>query len=147
MHIHVTIQKNDGLPHSGGLPFCNPPNQKLWIRPCHLLRFNIVGSLRDREVACSTSDLTVWMTVSSHSSYHPQKVLLAQFSLLLCAQWWSKTPFISFHFTYHCEFQSSSEAVCRACEVSKMSWWLSECPETFGRSQCSVFCHYDWAVR
>ena len=48
----------------------------------------IVGSLRDREVACSTSDRQVsnfescvWRTVSSHSSHHPQEVLLAQFSL------------------------------------------------------------------
>ena len=44
--------------------------------------------LRDREVACSTSDLQdsifescVWRTVPSHSSHHPQEVLLAQFSL------------------------------------------------------------------
>ena len=45
-------------------------------------------SLRDREVACSASDLQglnfefcAWRTVSSHSSHHPQEVLLAQFSL------------------------------------------------------------------
>ena len=45
-----------------------------------------MGSLRDREVACSASDRQgsnfescVWRTVSSHSSHHP--VLLAQFSL------------------------------------------------------------------
>ena len=49
---------------------------------------NIVGSLRDREVACSASDRQgsnfescVWRTVSSQSSHHPQEVLLAQFSL------------------------------------------------------------------
>ena len=48
-------------------------------------KVNIVGSLCDREVACSTSDRQgsnfescVWRTVSSH---HPQEVLLAQFSL------------------------------------------------------------------
>ena len=48
----------------------------------------IVGSLRAREVACSASDRQgsnfescVWRTVSSHSSHHPQEVLLAQFSL------------------------------------------------------------------
>ena len=47
-----------------------------------------MGSLRDREVACSASDRQgsnfescVWRTVSSHSSHHPQEVLLAQFSL------------------------------------------------------------------
>ena len=48
----------------------------------------IVGSLRDREVSCSASDRQgsnfescVWRTVSSHSSHHPQEVILAQFSL------------------------------------------------------------------
>ena len=54
--------------------------------PSHpLLKFSIVGSLCDQEVACSASDLQdlnfesyVWRTVSSHD---PQKVLLAQFSL------------------------------------------------------------------
>ena len=52
------------------------------------MKVNIVGSLRDREAACSASDRQgsnfesrVWRTVSSESSHHPQEVLLAQFSL------------------------------------------------------------------
>ena len=52
------------------------------------VKLSIVGSLRDREVACSVSDRQgsnfescVWRTVSSHSSPHPQEVLLAKFSL------------------------------------------------------------------
>ena len=52
------------------------------------VKVSIVGSLRDREVACSASDrqgsnfeFCVWRTVSSQSSHHPQEVLLAQFSL------------------------------------------------------------------
>ena len=64
---------------------------------------SIVGSLRDREIACSASDRQgsnfescVWRTVSSRSSHHPQEVLLAQF-----AQRWSKARFISFHFPVH----------------------------------------------
>ena len=51
-------------------------------------KLSIVGSLRDREVACSASDLQglkfescVWRAVSSHSSHYLQEVLLAQFSL------------------------------------------------------------------
>ena len=54
------------------------------------VKVSIVGSLRDREVACSTSDRQgsnfescVWRTVSSQSPHHPQEVLLAQFSLYL----------------------------------------------------------------
>ena len=65
---------------------------------CH-----IVGSLLDREVACSASDCQgpnfesyVWRAMSSHWSHHPQEVLLAQISLL-CAQRWPKASFISFH--------------------------------------------------
>ena len=49
---------------------------------------SIVGSLRDREVACSASDRQgsnfescVGRTVSSQSSHHLQEVLLAQLSL------------------------------------------------------------------
>ena len=52
------------------------------------VKVSIVGSLRDREVACSASDrqgpnfeFCVWGTVSSQSSHHPQEVLLVQFSL------------------------------------------------------------------
>ena len=52
------------------------------------VKVSIVGSLRDREVACSASDRQgsnfescVWRTVPSHSSHHPQEVLLAQLSL------------------------------------------------------------------
>ena len=49
---------------------------------------SIVGSLCDREVACSASDRQgsnfescVWRTVSSQSSHHVQEILLTQFSL------------------------------------------------------------------
>ena len=52
------------------------------------VKVSIVGSLRNREVACSASDRQgsnfescFWRTVSSQSSHHPQEVLLAQFSL------------------------------------------------------------------
>ena len=52
------------------------------------VKVSIVGSLRDRELACSASDhqvsnfeSCVWRTVSSQSSHHSQEVILAQFSL------------------------------------------------------------------
>ena len=58
------------------------------VFPHPRVKVSIVGSLRDREVACSASDRQgsnfescVWRTVSSQSSHHPQEVLLAQFSL------------------------------------------------------------------
>ena len=69
------------------------------------MKLSIVGSLRDREIACSASDRQgsnfescVCRTVSSHSSHHPQEVILAQFSL----QRWPKARFISFHFNLIC---------------------------------------------
>ena len=56
--------------------------------PHPLVKLSIAGSLRDREVACSTSDrqgsnfeFCVWRAVSAHSSHFPQEVLPAQFSL------------------------------------------------------------------
>ena len=70
------------FPGLGGLK-----ETKLFL-PHPRVKVSIVGSLRDREVACSASDRQgsnfescVWRTVSSQSSHHPQEVLLAQFSL------------------------------------------------------------------
>ena len=70
------------VPGFGGLK-----ETKLFL-PHPRVKVSIVGSLRDREVACSASDRQgsnfescVWRTVSSQSSHHPQEVLLAQFSL------------------------------------------------------------------
>ena len=70
------------VPGLGGLK-----ETKLFL-PHPRVKVSIVGSLRDREVACSASDRQgsnfescVWRTVSSQSSHHPQEVLLAQFSI------------------------------------------------------------------
>ena len=70
------------VPGHGGLK-----ETKLFL-PHPRVKVSIVGSLRDREVACSASDRQgsnfescVRRTVSSQSSHHPQEVLLAQFSL------------------------------------------------------------------
>ena len=70
------------VPGLGGLK-----ETKLFL-PHPRVKVSIVGSLRDREVACSASDRQgsnfescVWRTVSSQSSHHPQEVFLAQFSL------------------------------------------------------------------
>ena len=70
------------VPGLGGLK-----ETKLFL-PHPRVKVSIVGSLRDREVACSASDRQgsnfescVWRTVSSQSSHHPQEVLLAQISL------------------------------------------------------------------
>ena len=71
----------------------------------YMLIVSIVGSLRDREVACSASDRQgsnfescVWRTVSSQSSHHPQGVLLAQFSLYVHKGGLKPD---SFHFVYN----------------------------------------------
>ena len=68
------------VPGLGGL--------KEMFLPHPRVKVSIVGSLRDREVAYSTSDRQgsnfdscVWRTVSSQSSHHPQEVLMVQFSL------------------------------------------------------------------
>ena len=78
--FHARVRGSD--PGLGGLK-----ETKMFL-PHPRVKVSIVGSLRDREVACSASDRQgsnfescVWRTVSSQSSHHPQEVLLAQFSL------------------------------------------------------------------
>ena len=72
----------------GSVPGLGGLKQTKLFLPHPRVKVSIVGSLRDREVACSAADRQgsnfescVWRTVSSQSSHHPQEVLLAQFSL------------------------------------------------------------------
>ena len=72
----------------GSVPGLGGLKETKMFFPHPRVKVSIVGSLRDREVACSASDRqgsnfesSVWRTVSSQSSHHPQEVLLAQFSL------------------------------------------------------------------
>ena len=72
----------------GSFPGLGGLKETQMFLPHPRVKVSIVGSLRDREVACSASDRQgsnfescVWRTVSSKSSHHPQEVLLAQFSL------------------------------------------------------------------
>ena len=72
----------------GSVPGLSGSKETKMFLPHPRVKVSIVGSLRDREVACSASDRQgsnfescVWRTVSSQSSHHPQEVLLAQFSL------------------------------------------------------------------
>ena len=74
----------------GSVPgLCGLKETKMFL-PHPLLKLSVVGSLLDREVACSASDLQglnfescVWRAVSFHSSHHPHEGILAQFSLYL----------------------------------------------------------------
>ena len=72
----------------GSVPGLGGLKETKMFFPHPRVKVSIVGSLRDREVACSASDRLgsnfescVWRTVSSQSSHHPQEALLAQFSL------------------------------------------------------------------
>ena len=72
----------------GSVPSLGGLKETKMFLPHPRVKVSNVGSLRDREVACSASDRQgsnfescVWRTVSSQSSHHPQEVLLAQFSL------------------------------------------------------------------
>ena len=85
----------------GSVPGLGGLKETKMFLPHPRVKVSIVGSLRDREVACSASDRQgsnfescVWRTVSSQSSHHPQEVLLAQFSLYV-----HKPD--SFHFLHH----------------------------------------------
>ena len=72
----------------GSVPGLGGLKETKMFLPHPRVNLSIVGSLSDREEACSAQDCQdsnfeygVWRTVSSHSSHHPQKVILAQFSL------------------------------------------------------------------
>ena len=72
----------------GSVPGLGGLKETKMFLPHPRVKLSIVGSLRDREVACLDSDRQgsnfescVWRAVSSRSSHHPQEVLLAQFSL------------------------------------------------------------------
>ena len=72
----------------GSVPGLSGLKETEMFLPHPRVKVSIVGSLRDREVACSASDRQgsnfascVWRTVLSQSSHHPQEVLSAQFSL------------------------------------------------------------------
>ena len=87
------------------------------------VKVSIVGSLCDREVACSASDRQgsnfescVWRIVSSQSSHHPQEVLLAQFSLYVHRG--GLKPY-SFHLA-----TAKHKIVCLVYNISSVSWPL-----------------------
>ena len=72
----------------GSVPGLGGLKETKMFLPHPRVKVSIVGSLCDREVACSASDRQgsnfescVWRTVSSQSSHQPQEVLLALFSL------------------------------------------------------------------
>ena len=72
----------------GSVPGLGGLKETKMFLPHPRVKLSSVGSLRDREVACSASDRQgsnfescVWRTVSSHSSHHPQEVFPPQFSL------------------------------------------------------------------
>ena len=74
----------------GSVPGLGGLKEAKMFLPHPRVKVSIVGSLRDREVACSASDRqgsnfesSVRRTVSSQSSHHPQEVLLAHFSLYM----------------------------------------------------------------
>ena len=67
----------------GSVPGLGGLKETKMFLPHRRVKVSIVGSLRDREVACSASDCQgsnyescVWRAVSSQSSHHPQEVLL-----------------------------------------------------------------------
>ena len=70
----------------GSVPGLGGLKETKMFLPHPRVKLCVVGSFSDREVACSAPDRQgsnfescVWRTVSSHSSHHPQEVLLAQF--------------------------------------------------------------------
>ena len=121
--FHARVR--DSVPGLGGLK-----EAKMFL-PHPRVKVSIVGSLRDREVACSASDRQgsnfescVWRTVSSQSSHHPQEVLLAQFSLYVHKGGIKPDSFhfISWiHWSYY-ESGLQDAHLCQRCSQSYVVW-------------------------
>ena len=97
----------------GSVPSLGGLKETKMFLPHPRVKVSIVGSLRDREVACSASDRQrsnfescVWRTVSSQSSHHPQEVLLAHFSLYVHKGGHKPD---SFHFICYTTFSQTME--------------------------------------
>ena len=95
----------------GSVPGLGGLKETKMFLPHPRVKVSIVGSFRDREVACSASDRQgsnfescVWRTVSSQSSHHPQEVLLAQFSLYVHKGGLKPD---SFHFHFYAQVKST----------------------------------------
>ena len=95
--FHARVRSS--VPGLGGL------KETKMVLPHPCVKVSIVGSLHDREVACSASDRQgsnfescVWRTVSSQSSHYPQEVLLAHFSLYVHK---GGLKLDSFHFIFY----------------------------------------------
>ena len=87
----------------GSVPGLGGLKETKMFLPHPRVKVSIMGSLRDRKVAClasdrqgSNSESCVWRTVSSQSSHHPQEVFLAKFSLYVHK---GGLKFDSFHFS------------------------------------------------
>ena len=99
----------------GSVPSLGGLKETKMFPPHPRVKVSIVGSLRDREVACSASDRQgsnfescVWRTVSSQSSHHPQEVLLAQFSLYVHKGGLKPDSFHFLTWFFHCCDESDS---------------------------------------
>ena len=106
----------------GSVPGLGGLKETKMFLPHPRVKVSIVGSLRDREVACSASDRQgsnfkscVWRTVSSQSSHHPQEALLAQFSLYVHKGGLKPD---SFHFIYQVDASHNTQLTTHAHLVS-----------------------------
>ena len=115
----------------GSVPGLGGLKETKMFLPHPRVKVSIVGSLRDREVACSASDRQgsnfescVWRTVSSQLSHHPQEVLLAQFSLYVHKGGLKPD---SFHFIFvvlefHYMSNDLTSDICLLIKTSRKFW-------------------------
>ena len=106
------------------------------------VKVSIVGSLRDREVACSAShrqgsnfESCVWRTVSSQSSHHPQEVLLAQFSLDVHKGGLKPDSFHLFYLIFSIIFEYPQKS--KTCKLNVRIW---DVPLSFNSDNDNINC-------
>ena len=114
----------------GSVPGLGGLKETKMFLPHPRVKVSIVESFRDREIACSASDRQgsnfescVWRTVSSQSSHHPQKILLAQFSLYVHKGGLKPDSFHFIFYSLECfpnvHLDTASSSFCRILNAQK----------------------------
>ena len=132
----------------GSVPGLGGLRETKMFLPHPRVKVRIVGSLRDREVACSASDRQgsnfdscVWRTVSSQSSHQPQKVLLAQFSLYVLKGGLRPD---SFHFICFPANTKHLQNICTTLAQRLRGW--SDAVQMLYKCLCELFAQRVWGA-
>ena len=138
----------------GSVPDLCGMKETTMFLPHPRVKLSIVGSLRDRELACSASDRQgpnfescVWRTVSSHSSNHLQEVFLAQFSLYVHKNGLKPDSFHFYSIPTTCTCSTAEYGIGWSRYTSHSGNTTSECENRKRSTSNGSSCRVWWELR